>query len=259
MGIFFLICSIILFFYLCSKSIPVVTPKETQEELNNALNNKREAFNLRITGGFKKATEDLYPKYVFIDFETSDLPYDYSLPKKITLQYYPHAVQVAAIIFNENGEQIDEYASIIKPPDECIISRGSIQIHRITKEKAEAQGVCIDVFLQFISKYLRPETILVAHNVQFDYLMLRVEAMRFNIKFPAIQKFCTMKGTTHYCGIYKSYGRGYKWPKLSELVDHTFFNGQNIRNVMNYHDADSDVKYTAHCFFELKNKNYISV
>lgn len=59
-----------------------------------------------------------------------------------------------------------------------------------------------------------------------------------------------MKASTEFCKIPGPYG--YKWPKLEELYKILF------NESFNAHNALDDIRATARCFWELKNKNVIS-
>lgn len=204
----------------------------------------------QINTGFKNADEDKIPKFIFIDFETTGLPPFYTMPEEDLIDKFPFSVQVACLVFNRNAELIDEYCSIINP-GEVNFQPGVENIHGISKEKANKEGVPILDFLNFFVKYKNAESVIIAHNVQFDNLILKLEAKRNNIKLGRYKTFCTMKSTVREVGIEKEFGSGYKYPKLKELVEHTFTNGYEIDGI-NLHDASIDVKLCALCFFEKK-------
>lgn len=226
--------------------------EKNEEEKKLRLIQKRKDFHKKYHEGFVKATLDHYPKFVFIDFETTDLPSDYTVPSKQRLIEYPYIVQAGIIVFNEKAELIDEYSAIIKVPEDAIFSPEAVRIHKISKKACLENGCSINLMLSFIQKYLSGSTCVIAHNVKFDHLMLQIEAKRHGVKLPKYRKYCTMEETVEIVKIWHHSYRKYKYPKLKELVDHTFFEGTNVQNAINLHDANVDVRLCAMCFFHLE-------
>lgn len=230
-----------------------IAQKSDQIEIDRdeRIKKKRQEFKAIFESGFKKATTDFQPLFLFIDFETTDLPRDYKVPSKANLIHYPHIVQAASLVFNEAGELIDEFAAIIKTPEDAVFAPEAVNIHRITKEISQEQGVDIMEFLNFVSKYCHDQIYVVAHNAQFDGLFLQLEAKRNSVKLPRYKKYCTMKSTKELVGIFNYDYTKYKLPKLRELVEYAYFDSEHIKNAVNFHDAAADIKLCAMCFFEL--------
>ena len=59
---------------------------------------------------------------------------------------------------------------------------------------------------------------LVIHNSDFDMRFLRAEMKRCNVEVSPKDIFCTMKHFTPICKLPGK--RGYKWPKLAELMEY---------------------------------------
>ena len=160
-------------------------------------------------------------------------------------------LQLAWILTDENGEVLEQRNTLINHSIEYEINEKAFEVHGISKEMCEADGV--DPFgevLYLLAQMSRADRII-AHNLAFDWDMVAKDRIRYNITdpMPAHHKvFCTMKATTDICKIPHTNGRGgYKWPKLQELHNHLFaedFDGA--------HNALADVKATARCFFEMK-------
>ena len=96
-------------------------------------------------------------KFVVVDLETTGLD-----------PVYDEIVEIGAVKI-ENGEIVDEYHTMVKPKKE--MSRESIRITGITRdmlEEGEPIEKVIPKFLEFLEN-----TILVAHNANFDYGFLR--------------------------------------------------------------------------------------
>lgn len=192
--------------------------------------------------------------YLFFDTETSGLPQRYSVPFHVSLDNWPRIVSLSWILTDSEGNEISKGSSIVKP-DGFLIEKGSIRIHGITQEKALKEGMPLkQVLLNFLEDYQRffDNTILVAHNMNFDCNVLFSELMR---TFPEHSwmglkpTICTMLSLTNFCELP---GRpGYKWPKLEELHWILFNKGFD-----NAHNSMADTEALKRCFFEaLKYEN----
>lgn len=92
--------------------------------------------------------------------------------------------------------------------------------------------------------------LLVAHNLEFDKNFIIASCREEGVKFANSgwsQSYDTMKRTTNYCQIPKDWGRGYKWPKLTELADCLGIDYSNI----SLHDSSGDVELTKLCFEQI--------
>ncbi|OGX14288.1 MAG: DNA polymerase III subunit epsilon [Omnitrophica bacterium RIFOXYB12_FULL_50_7] len=190
--------------------------------------------------------------YLFFDTETTGLPKSWKAPVT-DLGNWPHIVQIAWAIFDEDGKRIAFHDYIIKPED-FVIPESATAIHGISTARALKKGRPAAEVLKEFSGAILDATRLVAHNLDFDEKMVRVELLRQGMPdvlgtIP-MPKICTMKNSTAYCKIPGPYGD--KWPKLSELHIKLFevdFEDQ--------HNAASDVLCCAKCFFELKRHSVI--
>ena len=189
-------------------------------------------------------------RYLFFDTETSGLPKDYKAP--ITdLDNWPRLVQIGWIAMDESQNMLEEKEYIIFP-DGFVIPKDASDIHRITQERAEKDGVPVLTVLQELRTAIQQADFLVGHNIDFDCNIIGAEFIRNSIDFISYKtpRICTMKKSTNYCKLPSKWG--YKWPKLMEL--HTTLFGEEFEEA---HDALADVRATAKCFFELVNKGVI--
>ena len=188
--------------------------------------------------------------YLFFDTETTGLPKNWKAPVT-DLNNWPRLVQIAFLVYNDNGIKISEHNYIIKP-NGFEIPAEAAKIHRITTEKANNEGVALVEVLQEFYDLANSANSLVAHNMAFDEKIVGAEFLRNGMKdlFNAKQKICTMQGTTDFCAIRNAYG--YKWPKLSELHYKLFREGFDEA-----HDASVDINATAKCFWELRKRKLI--
>ena len=188
--------------------------------------------------------------YIVFDTETTGLPKKYNAPYTDT-DNWPRMVQLAWINYDENGLETERHNYIIKP-EGYIIPEESIKIHRITNEKANAEGHDLKTVLELFTKQLTEHSYLVAHNLSFDENVVGCEFVRkdvvnnlYGIKFIDTKDLCV-----EFCKIPSS--RGYKWPTLTEV--HMKLFGTEI---IDAHDAIVDVEALGKCFFELKKLGWI--
>lgn len=183
--------------------------------------------------------------YLFFDTETADLPRDFDAPET-DLRNWPRIVQIAWV----SGESLE---TISAPQVHLInaagfnIARGAYDVHGISKEEADTNGVPLKPVLDLFLKDVSAATSVIAHNIEFDTRVVGAECIRHNIANPIHQKKtrCTMKEAARFCGIPSK--RGFKWPRLTELHQKLF-----NTDFANVHDASSDCLACMRCFFELQ-------
>lgn len=187
--------------------------------------------------------------YLFFDTETTGLPKDWSA----SADQFPRLVQLAWLRYDRNGLLTHECDFIIKP-DGFVISDEASNIHGITTEIAFAKGLKLKDVLNLFKTYLDENKYIIGHNLSFDRKIVRGEFIRKGIEYDSSEKvkICTMHASTKYCKIEGT--RGYKWPKLQEL--HKVLFGEEFEDA---HNAMSDVKATAKCFWELKRLGVIKI
>jgi DNA polymerase III epsilon subunit-like protein len=190
-------------------------------------------------------------KYLFFDTETTGLPKNYKAPASNT-ENWPRMVQLAYLLYDEQGDLLESNEFIIKP-DNYIIPVEVSKIHGITQEIALEKGVDIKIVMETLKNMVEKSTTLVAHNMSFDEKIIGAEFLRKEVehKFFERPQICTMLTSKDFCQIES--GRGYKWPKLIELHEKLFESGFD-----GAHDALADVRACARCFFELVKRGVIS-
>lgn len=188
--------------------------------------------------------------YLFFDTETTGLPKNYQAPLDDFLNW-PRIVQLAWSLYDAEGHHWESHNYIIKP-DGFIIPPEVAAIHRITQERAEAEGVPLKEALDKFISDVDSVDYLVAHNIDFDEKIIGSELLRAGRPpLGCPDRICTMKKTVQVCQIPSPRG-GYKWPNLTELYQFLF-----QANFPEAHDAAFDVKACADCFFELKRRQAI--
>lgn len=188
--------------------------------------------------------------YLFFDTETTGLPRSWKAPVSDT-DNWPRMVQLAWVVCDVNGKMLEERNCIIKPEGFTIPPEAS-SVHRITTERALADGQDLKSVLKIFAKRIEGAQSLVAHNISFDEKIVGAEFLRKDIQHGSDKKqsLCTMQASTEYCKIPGSYG--YKWPRLSEL--HKVLFGEDFEEA---HDASADIQATVRCFWKLKELGII--
>ncbi len=183
--------------------------------------------------------------YLFFDTETTGLPKNWKAPVT-DLQNWPRLVQLAYLLYDQQGNKISGGDFIIQPAGFTIPAEAAA-IHGISTEKANREGVALMTVLQDFQTLINRAEQLVAHNMSFDEKIMGAEFLRNRMpdSIASKRKICTMQRSTNFCALDGPYG--YKWPKLSELHYKLFNTGFEEA-----HNAAVDINATAKCFWELK-------
>lgn len=207
------------------------------------------------------------------DTETSDLPERNASIYEV--QKFPHILQLSYIIYDTVDNKIcvikDDY---VKIENSIEISAGSQEIHHITREKCQTDGMPIKQLLKEFNNYLKTVELVIGHNISFDKKMIFVECIRNNIQQQftwfkgkvKIQRpeYCTMKNTTEFCALEKhkrqkldeqsitntntnTIKKYYKYPKLAELHYKLFEKDVNPELL---HNSKIDVLITLKCYMK---------
>lgn len=193
---------------------------------------------------------------LFFDTETTGLP-DWRSPS--TEPHQPHLVQLAHILCEDDGTEV-ESANVIIRPDGWVIPDDVAAIHGITTDIAMEKGIPMaDAMEAFISGRRRAD-MRVAHNVSFDDRIMRIAMLRHGLEreeieaLEAAQKFCTVNATTLLVNLpptEKMVAAGFnkpKPPKLAECIRHFF--GEDLDGA---HDAMADVAACRRVYLHLKS------
>ncbi len=186
-------------------------------------------------------------RFCVFDTETTGLPTPVETPDGITL-VYPHLVQLAWIILDENLEEIS-HASFIIQPDQWSIPDDVVKIHGITTTDAFLLGEPIRDVLASFESAVADCTHIVAHNIAFDTGVLNGEYERYKISnvLQGKQHVCTMELGR---GIMKIPGTdGYRRPNLARLAKHYFPESEFIIA----HDALADAQKVVRIFVRMVN------
>ncbi len=192
--------------------------------------------------------------HLFFDTETTGLPNDWKAPSSAT-KNWPRMIQIAWVLTDDVGNSLETYSAIIKP-EGFTISREASAIHRVTQERALAEGLPLSEVLDAFTTAMAKAKQLVAHNMTFDEKILGCEFHRVTGKDPLQSKprACTMKNDDiiEWAAIPPHRYGSFKWPTLEQLHRKLFNTG-----VPDAHDALVDVEATVRCYFGLLERGVI--
>lgn len=192
-------------------------------------------------------SETMIPKYFVFDVETTGLAYS---TKPSETYAMPRVVSVGWYVLDEDFKEVKSEYFILKPY-RYQIPKDSVMIHGITRERAVMEGLPHNEVYPKLLEDLHQCELVVCHNASFDVPVLEADFIRWNfgrsiigVKLVA----CTMKSGTELCAIPKTRGRGYKYPKLSELYLRMYYNKYpNARFGGKLHNAKFDALVTCLC------------
>ena len=185
--------------------------------------------------------------YLIFDTETTGLPKRWNAPITDT-DNWPRCVQIAWQLHDAMGNLIENDNFLIQP-DGFNIPFDSEQIHGISTDLAQSDGIPIHEGLNRFHTVLQKSKFVVGQNVGFDINIMGCEFHRYGIEnnlteLPVLDT-CTEK-TALMCKIPGGRGGKFKLPTLTELHQHLFGNAFNEA-----HNATADVEATTRCFLEL--------
>ena len=179
---------------------------------------------------------------MFFDVETTGL-----LKKNTTLiTHQPYVIQLCFVIYDSTTKtELRTYDKYIHIDPDVQISQFISELTGITRENCDSGVYIQEALAEFIKEYLLCETV-VAHNINFDRDMIRIELCRsnvallecgmvditrvFNELYERINKkkiYCTMTAGKDICALWvKSTSTTRspykKFPKLGELHNQLF-------------------------------------
>ncbi|MGP3789810.1 3'-5' exonuclease [Pseudomonas sp. B392_1p] len=191
------------------------------------------------------------------DTETTGFP-QFKLPSNDPSQ--PHLVDIAALLYNADGELVDSFEAIIRP-DGWTIPDEAANVHGITTEMAMDLGIPEAEALEGFLAIQDRAGMRVAHNCAFDDRILRIALMRYRSTeaadlFRAGSSFCTCSNSTKIVQlpptermIRAGRSRQFKQPNLAEA--YRFFTGEELEGA---HRAKADAEGCARVYFALKER-----
>jgi DNA polymerase III epsilon subunit-like protein len=186
--------------------------------------------------------------HLIYDTETTGLPIDYKAHVH-EVDNWPRVVQLAWMLVDDDFQTLTSRDHLIKPWG-WEIEDHVAELHGITTEKADRDGIHIrDALIEF-AIIQEAAHIQVGHNVNFDRKVVGSEFIRAGMEdqyeyAKVMPRYCTMMNTTKLCGL-RNARNGLKWPSLQELHFH-LFNEEFVGG----HNAMVDVEATRKCYEQL--------
>ncbi len=193
--------------------------------------------------------------YLIFDTETTGLPKKWKAPITDT-DNWPRCIQIAWQLHDELGRLVESQDYLIQP-DGFNIPYDAEQIHGISTQLADENGIYLADVLEKFNIALSKTKFVVGQNVGFDLNIMGCEFHRLGIdtnlnKLPLLDT-CT-EITATMCQIPGGRGGKFKLPTLTELHQHLF--GSAFGEA---HNATADVEATTRCFLELIRKRSYSI
>lgn len=165
-----------------------------------------------------------------------------------TAKHQPDLVMLCGLLMDETEKRRGSFELIIKP-DGWVIEPAAAAVHGITQEIAMQFGVGRRVALAVFSNFCKLADELIAHNADFDEMIIRTASHREGVKHRLDEKpiRCTKEMGVPVCRLRPNFpGADFKWPTLTEL--HTFLFGKPFEGA---HNPLDDCLATSACFFEM--------
>ena len=213
------------------------------------------------------------PRVLVFDVETTGL-----LPKYngAPLSEFPHIIQFSFVLYDTDTWVVKKiYNEYIKIADNVDLSEKITEITGITRKIVDSRGIHVcQVLQEFFHAYMEEDTILVAHNLNFDMKMVLAESARwglnqivdtleehcrmgnndptklFDMSNPNF--YCTMMKGIDMCKLERTNSRGVylKQPKLSELYQHIF----ELDPPEGLHNSLIDVVTCLRCYMDMAHQ-----
>ena len=211
-------------------------------------------------------------KFLVFDVETTGL-----IPRSkkgivTKMEDNPYIIQLSYAIYDVYERRIIRtFDTYVKLPEKIIISDFITNLTGISNDICEKKGLPIlEVIEEFYRAYIECDGI-VAHNIDFDEKMIKIEIERnrekiidriphclsiFNYmyeKIKNIERFCTMKKSSHLCNleiVIEGKPKMKKFPKLIELFGILFENEPEPKNL---HNSMIDVLVCLKCFMKIRH------
>ena len=185
--------------------------------------------------------------YLILDFETNGIDAG-ALP----CTNYP--MQVSAILTDAQGQTVDTYTTLIAGAT-SVNEWVSNNCTHLSVKKCEREGVEFREVLSTLARMVNSDdTILVAHNLRYDYdmvlkpiaKMLNLERTDEFVALSRLRRFCTSINKANWdndtCYYYKKLGKR-MGPSLQKLAKRLFIKTDGFKS----HNSEHDVELTRRC------------
>lgn len=181
------------------------------------------------------------------DTETSGLP-ERGIPSDDPSQ--PHLVQLACKMVDLTTRTTIQSLNFLVYPMDWEFDQEAIDVHGITEEVARRYGRQEEDVSSIYYEMAKDSQMFVAHNVNFDWQLIRTAIMRHHGRDVAddikhMEKVCTM------LKFQKAHGG--KWPKLEAAYEH--YTGEKLDGA---HDAMVDVNACEVILYNLIDEGFVT-
>lgn len=154
--------------------------------------------------------------YCIFDTETSGL-FDWSRPADAEGQ--PRLASIAMLACDDELRLVAATCVVVRP-EGWTMSADAERVNGLSQEFLMAHGVPVCEVLARYAFEIDSDTVMVAHNAQYDLKIMRGELRRDGRPdfIQTTRSICTMRSLTETCALPKLNGRGLKFPKLSEAL-----------------------------------------
>lgn len=187
-------------------------------------------------------------------------PYHMEFPLETLNKDYPYITQLSYIVYDNFEKKIvHSFNSYIQIPEHVVLSEEIMKLTNVTREKCD-QGIPISEALVKFHQTLELTNVIVAHNIQFDMNMIKIECRRnessFKNHLSMIQMFndkkivCTMmEGMKRF--------KLQKFPRLAHLYELLF--NEEIENYnIPLHNSLVDSIVCLLCYLQMIEKEDIT-
>lgn len=189
--------------------------------------------------------------YLIIETDTTGLPINFKAPISNS-DNWPRLCRIGFILLDENGNVMREGVYLVNPSTE--IPFNATRIHGVSTEMVQKYGNSTEEVLQVLQTVAKKAKYLIGHNLEFRYKVISAEIFRYKAHFSLKRKIkiCTMDSSKEFYNQIMINGK-YKPPKLTELYQKLFDEEYLCDTFI------EDLRATAKCFWELKNRGVIKI
>lgn len=161
------------------------------------------------------------PLALIFDTETSGM---YHFDKRELDPAQPALMQLGMIMVDTASWEPKLQTSMLIEDEVSWVDQDASKIHGISVQDCQRYGVPQAVACQLFRHLLTRVDCLVAHNLDFDMLIMKTAMLRSSVTMPRLddlQRVCTMKDCTEVLKLSSDhFSDRYKWPSLQQAFRH---------------------------------------
>ena len=164
-----------------------------------------------------------------------------------------HCISIGYIMVGEDMKLIEKGYKLFCRPDlkKSQWNYHAEKVHGISWEKSNEEGLDPSFEWPKIIDKINACEYIVAHNINFDWQVIKSDTKRLNISSPKeIKKICTLKIAREI------------WPKRSNKLPEVFnrlYLGKDFNKIFKHHDAMADARACANIFQKLYTNGFIKI